>query len=90
MSKFRNLSQNTRDTLVKTFSYYIMHILVASGVAYLITGSLLTAITLSLLEPTVQAIAYFFHEKAWQRRAERRKSRELESTASLEESRIGA
>ena len=25
-------------------------------------------ITLSLLEPTVQAVAFFFHEKAWARR----------------------
>jgi len=33
----------------------------------MVTGSFLLAITLSLLEPTVQAFAFFFHEKAWQR-----------------------
>jgi hypothetical protein len=32
-----------------------------------VTGNFLVAITLSLLEPTVQAFAFFFHEKAWQR-----------------------
>jgi uncharacterized membrane protein len=57
--------------LKKTGSYYVMHIVVASLVAYAVTGSLTMAVTLSLLEPTVQAVAFFFHEKAWQRRAER-------------------
>jgi uncharacterized membrane protein len=50
---------------MKTGSYYVMHIVVAAAVAYAVTGNLWVAITLSLLEPTVQAIAYFFHEKAW-------------------------
>ena len=56
-------------TLKKTASYYVMHVVVAAAVAYLVTGSLVTAITLSLLEPTVQAVAFFFHEQAWLRAA---------------------
>ena len=51
----------------KTLSYYIMHITVAMLVGYFVTGSLAMAIALSLLEPTVQAVAFFFHEKAWAR-----------------------
>lgn len=51
----------------KTASYYVLHITVAALVAYAVTGDLVAAITLSLLEPTVQAIVFFFHEKAWQR-----------------------
>lgn len=54
-------------TLKKTASYYLVHVTVAAGVAYAVTGSLWLALTLSLLEPAVQAIAFFFHEKAWQR-----------------------
>jgi uncharacterized membrane protein len=54
-------------TIKKTASYYVVHVLVASLVAYAVTGNFLVAITLSLLEPTVQAFAFFFHEKAWQR-----------------------
>ena len=54
-------------TLKKTASYYVVHVAVAAGVAYLVTGNLLLSLTLSLLEPTVQAFAFFFHEKAWQR-----------------------
>ncbi|HQX68721.1 MAG: DUF2061 domain-containing protein [Ottowia sp.] len=58
-------------TLKKTASYYLMHITVAAAVAYLVTGDLLVSLTLSLLEPTVQAVAFFFHEKAWDRTARR-------------------
>ena len=47
---------------------HVMHISVAAAVAYLVTGDALTAVTLSLLEPTVQAVAFFFHEKAWAKR----------------------
>lgn len=54
-------------TLQKTASYYVVHVTVAALVAYAVTGSFLLALTLSLLEPTVQAFAFFFHEKAWQR-----------------------
>ena len=49
-----------------------MHITVAALVAYAVTGNLWIAFTLSLLEPTVQAVAFFFHEKAWDRAARRR------------------
>lgn len=54
-------------TLKKTASYYVIHITVAALVAYAVTGNLWIAFTLSLLEPTVQAVALFFHEKAWER-----------------------
>ena len=53
--------------LKKTGSYYLLHISVAALVAYAVTGNFLLSLTLSLLEPTVQAFAFFFHEKAWQR-----------------------
>jgi len=55
-------------TLKKTASYYVLHMLVAVSVAYAVTGNLMVSLTLSLLEPTVQAFAFFFHEKFWQRR----------------------
>ncbi len=65
MSRF---ARRHRLTLQKTASYYVMHIGVAAAVAYGVTGDAVAAITLSLLEPTVQAVAFFFHEKAWARR----------------------
>jgi uncharacterized membrane protein len=60
-------------TIKKTASYYVTHITVAAMVAYLLTGDFIVAITLSLLEPTVQAFVYFFHERLWQAIAEKRK-----------------
>jgi len=65
MAHLYHFVQNNQRTLKKTFSYYMMHISVAMLVGYFVTGSLIMAITLSLLEPTVQAFAFFFHEKVW-------------------------
>ena len=63
--------------LKKTASYYLMHIVVAVSVAYAVTGDLMLSITLSLLEPTVQAVAFFFHEKAWEHVGRKRRTRPL-------------
>ncbi len=67
MANIQKFMINNQRTLKKTLSYYIMHITVAMMVAYLVTGNLIMAATLSLLEPTVQAFAFFFHEKVWSR-----------------------
>ena len=68
MAAIQNFLQNNQRIFKKTLSYYIMHITVAMLVAYAVTGSFWMAVTLSLLEPTVQAFAFFFHEKAWNKR----------------------
>lgn len=65
VQKFLN---NNQRMFKKTLSYYIMHLVVAMAVGYLVTGSWAMAIAFSLLEPTVQAVAFFFHEKFWERK----------------------
>ena len=70
MANIQNFVNNNQRMFKKTFSYYIMHITVAMLVGYFVTGSLWMAITLSLLEPTVQAVAYFFHERIWEKKAQ--------------------
>jgi uncharacterized membrane protein len=67
-----NFARANLSTLKKTASYYVMHILVAAAVGYAITGNLAMAFTLSLVEPTVQAFAFFFHEKMWERSGRRK------------------
>ncbi len=62
MTRIRQFASTHRATLTKTGSYYLIHISVAAMVAYAVTGNLMASITLSLLEPTVQALAVFFHE----------------------------
>lgn len=57
--------QKNQFTVKKTASYYLTHITVAAAVAYAVTGNLAASLTLSLLEPTVQAVVYFFHERIW-------------------------
>jgi uncharacterized membrane protein len=56
-------------TLAKTSSYWVVHVSVAAIVAYAVTGDLLTSFAPSLLEPTVQAFAFFAHEKLWEHKS---------------------
>lgn len=65
MAHIQHFVSNNQRTLKKTFSYYIMHISIAMLVGFIVTGNIWMAMTLSLLEPTVQAVAFFFHEKVW-------------------------
>ncbi|WP_297573348.1 DUF2061 domain-containing protein [uncultured Deefgea sp.] len=51
--------------MAKTITFAMVHFTVAFSVAYLITGSLGMAGFLALIEPMVNTVAYFFHEKAW-------------------------
>lgn len=74
MSHIRRAARQNKTMLMKTGSYYLIHIGVAAMVAYAVTGNLWASLTLSLLEPTVQAVAFFFHEKAWDRVARRHAS----------------
>ncbi len=74
MSRLHAAARQNLPTLMKTGSYYLIHICVAALVAYAVTGNLIASLTLSLLEPTVQAVAFFFHEKAWERAARRRQA----------------
>ena len=67
MTRIRQTLHHHRHTLMKTASYYVIHVTVAAAVAYAVTRNLWAALTLSLLEPTVQAVAFFFHEKLWER-----------------------
>ena len=68
MARIQNFVQSNQRIFKKTLSYYFMHITVAMIVAYVITGNLWMAVTLSLVEPTVQAVAFFFHEKVWNKK----------------------
>ncbi|MCU0767066.1 MAG: DUF2061 domain-containing protein [Gammaproteobacteria bacterium] len=51
----------------KTFSFGVLHMTVAFTVAYLMTGSVMVGGAIALVEPAVNTVAYFFHEKVWER-----------------------
>ena len=56
----------SRD-LLKTLTYLTVHLTVAFTVGYLLTGSVTIAGGFALIEPCCNAVAFFFHEKAWNR-----------------------
>ena len=51
--------------LIKTLTYLVMHLTIAFTVAFLLTGSVAIAGGIALIEPMANAVAYYFHEKAW-------------------------
>ena len=53
--------------LSKTITYLLIHLSIGFGVAYLFTGSLVIAGGIALVEPMVNAVAFFIHEKVWKR-----------------------
>jgi uncharacterized membrane protein len=53
--------------LVKTGTYLTIHLTVGFTVAYLMTGSLALAGGIALIEPMINAVAFFFHEQAWKK-----------------------
>ncbi|MBX7482788.1 DUF2061 domain-containing protein [Qipengyuania qiaonensis] len=57
----------TRD-LSKTLSFLALHLLVGFTVAYIFTGSIAIAGGIALVEPLVNAVVFFFHERAWERK----------------------
>lgn len=81
MTRLINAARHNRLTLMKTGSYYVIHVCVAAMVAYAVTGNLIASLTLSLLEPTVQAVAFFFHEKGWERALNKRRAQQQQADA---------
>ena len=53
--------------LLKTFTYSIMHICVATALAFIISGSWAVALSIGLLEPLVQTVFFYWHERIWER-----------------------
>lgn len=54
----------SRD-ISKTVSFLALHLVVGFSVAYAFTGSLALASGIALIEPLVNAVVFFFHERAW-------------------------
>jgi len=53
--------------LLKTCTFAVLHFSIAFGVAYLLTGSLLTGGLIALVEPACNTVAFYFHERIWSR-----------------------
>ncbi|MBR9871970.1 MAG: DUF2061 domain-containing protein [Gammaproteobacteria bacterium] len=62
-----NHGQSVDPSLLKTITFAITHFTVAFSVAYLLTGDLLIGGLIAMVEPAINTVAYFFHEKMWAR-----------------------
>lgn len=57
--------RSARDDAAKTLSFAAVHMGVAFAVGYAMTGSAAIGGALALVEPLVNTVAYFLHERAW-------------------------
>ena len=60
--------------MAKTLSFAVMHFSVAFTVVWAMTGSWMVGGAVALVEPAINTVAYFLHEKAWARVSARRRS----------------
>ena len=60
----------------KTISFTIMHFAIAFSVTYALTGDWAVGGAVALIEPAVNSVGYFFHERLWERRRGRSASSE--------------
>ena len=61
------LTMTEEAIMKKTISFAMMHFSVAFSVAYMLTGSAVVGGMLALIEPAVNTVVFYFHEKAWKR-----------------------
>ncbi len=52
---------------LKTASYGLTHVVVATGVAYALTGDLAAALGIGIIEPLIQTGVFAIHERFWER-----------------------
>ncbi|WP_108124333.1 DUF2061 domain-containing protein [Saccharospirillum mangrovi] len=53
--------------MIKTATFAVMHFSIAFSVAWALTGSPVVGGLVALVEPAVNTVAFYFHEKIWKR-----------------------
>ena len=51
----------------KTGTFAIVHFTIAFLIVWAVTGSIVLGGVVALIEPALNMIAYFFHEKVWEK-----------------------
>lgn len=65
-------------TELKTVTFAIIHFTVAFGVGWMVTGSPVIGGVLAVIEPLVNTVAFYLHERVWQRV---QRERDIDQTA---------
>ena len=68
--------------MAKTTTFAITHFTVAFGVTFALTGDVVVGGLVAMVEPAINTVAYYFHEKLWQRRAAKHNSQSIDVSAS--------
>lgn len=55
--------------MAKTATFTVMHISISFSIVYLMTGDFMVGGAVALLEPLINAVGYFVHERVWASRA---------------------
>ncbi len=55
----------------KAISFAIVHFSIAMTIGYIMTGSIWVGGAIALIEPAVNTVAFYFHEKVWERMRDR-------------------
>jgi len=64
--------------MIKTMTFTIMHFTIAFSVAYILTGDWVVGSAIAMVEPAVNSVGYFWHEKVWERIKQRERVEEME------------
>jgi len=56
--------------MAKTASFGVMHLATAFGVSYALTGDVAIAGAITFVEPAVNTVMHYFHDKYWDRAAQ--------------------
>lgn len=51
--------------MIKTFTFAVLHFSVAFTVAYALTGDWVIGGAVALVEPAINTVVYYLHEKVW-------------------------
>ncbi|MCG9698165.1 DUF2061 domain-containing protein [Shewanella sp. Isolate11] len=60
--------------MTKTLTFAILHFGVAFTITYLLTGSVVIGGAVALVEPAINTVVFYFHEKIWKRIEDRSES----------------
>lgn len=60
--------------MTKTLTFAVMHFAVAFTVAYLLTGDWVIGGAVALIEPAINTVGFYFHERAWNLFTEKRRT----------------
>ncbi|WP_349676815.1 DUF2061 domain-containing protein [Thalassolituus sp. UBA2590] len=67
-SKVLKATYSEISLMTKTISFAIMHFAIAFSVAYALSGSFIVGGAIAIVEPAINTVGYYFHEKIWARR----------------------